>query len=205
MEEASFDFYLKMLLASAAPASITDKIGDYLSPVDRESLRGAIQSLDALRAETTDLTGAQKRAWKSAQGVRIGKAFEALLKSLFEGSQVFSVSANVHSVTGEIDLKITLLPGLVYLVPFLVGHTHILGEAKCHDKSMKSDWVTEMMGNMELHSTRLGFIFVYCASKQVPAPGRLASPWQQSSSTSSCPSGGSSSASSAKVGVSSPF
>ena len=137
------------------------KVEEFLSPVDRLKLKQALGDLDKLKAAR-------------ATSVKIGYAFEVLLANLFGESKVLKVQTRVQSTTGEIDLVITVLAGLSQSVPFLVKHTHLLAEAKCHQSALKSEWVTEMLTNLQHHGASLGLIFVYCKSRPVHVRSRQA-------------------------------
>jgi hypothetical protein len=172
MSAPTLEFYVKGLL-DLGVVDPNDEIYKYLSPVDPIALKALVDQLNRERASTTTLIGSAKKSWTSQKGQRVGSIFEKLIREIFLNSKVFDVSVNVHSTTGEIDFRLTL-KSLSNKIPFLVSRTHILGEAKCHDKSPKSEWVTEMMGNLTLHSTDLGIIFVYCTPRKLAREFRQA-------------------------------
>lgn len=165
MSSHSLDYYLEGLL-NAGITDPNEQIYKYLSPVDPVALKQIVDQLNTERDSKTTLTGKAKSSWTSAKNKRVGTLFEQLIKEIFKNSNVFDVTVNVHSTTGEIDFRLAFKP-LSNKIPFLVSRTHIVGEAKCYDNSPKSEWVTEMIGNLELHATDMGMIFLYCTPRKL--------------------------------------
>lgn len=168
----TLDYFLKGLLECGV-TDLNAEIQEFLSPVDRDKLKQAVDNLDQLKAEKNPIKGSAKQVWQGEQNRKVGAAFERLIGVLFEKSQVLTVRTNLHSTTGEIDLVMELRP-LAQKVPFLASRTHLIAEAKSHDKSPKSEWVTETLGNLKLHGCNLAFIFVYCKPKRLQREFRQA-------------------------------
>ena len=165
MASNTLEYYIEGLLSCGA-TDPNSEIHHYLSPVDNTEIQQALANLENIKDEKTTLRGSEKQVWQGQQNYKIGKGFEKVIEVLFKSSRVLSVATNVHSTTGEIDIVLSVKP-LAQKVSFIGLRTHILSEAKCHDKSPKSEWVTEMMGNLDQHGADMGFIFVYCKPKKL--------------------------------------
>jgi len=163
---ADLDSLLEQLIH--IPGSSSEQVNEYLHPVDRDKVKYLVQEIDDLRARScpTGLSAKEKRSWTSNNNRDIGLKYEEAIRALFENSEVLSASASQRTVIGEIDVVFTFLT-LAPKVPLLQGHTTGLGEAKCHQTNLKSEWVTEMSGNFAHHSVRFGIIFPFCSPKKL--------------------------------------
>jgi hypothetical protein len=151
--------------------SASEAVYDYLSPVDRPLIASLIQEIDSLRANTppAGLSRSQVTSWKGTNNRTVGLKYEELIKVLFQGSQVFSATLAQRTTIGEIDVVLAFSTFSTN-VPFLNGHSGAIGEAKCHKTNLKSEWVTELSGNLVHSSHKFGIIFTFCSPKKVPAP-----------------------------------
>ena len=161
------------LLTKGGAIKAAKTVYEYLSPVDRALLKQRIDELNIIRAEKTTLTGAAKRTWQGDKSRRIGAKFEELIEVLFINSEVIKVQMNQRGTVGEYDVVISLQP-LKNTVPFLENHQQALGEAKCHENTVSSDWVQELLGNLTQSQVTLGFIFVFTKPKRLPVPTQTA-------------------------------
>lgn len=165
MSFSDLDSLLREILTTSGHAS--EQANDYLHPVDRPKLTALINQIDTMRAAQPPAgTAAQKRTWRSTNNRNIGLKYEELIQALFEKSQVFTATTAQRTIIGEIDVVLTFTT-FSQRVPLLDGHTTAIGEAKCHQTNLKSEWVTEMSGNLDHHSVKFGFIFVFCSPRKV--------------------------------------
>lgn len=153
MPAASLDAYFADLVQLGI-GPISEGLYGYLSKVDVTRLNALITQLDTLKANKP--RGRNQGNWRH----QVGKLYEEIIQTLFKDSEVFEAQTNVRTTTGEVDVALRCKAMAVY-VPFLTGKAHLLAEAKCHDKSPKSDWITEMVGNFQMHNTDLGILFIY--------------------------------------------
>lgn len=160
------DSLLRDLLST--PGHSSESVNEYLHPVDRTKISALIQEIDQLKATPppTDLSRAEKTAWKGNNNRDVGLKYEELIQALFEKSQVFSATTSQRTIIGEIDVVLTFTT-LAPKVPILDGHSTAIGEAKCHQTNLKSGWVTELSGNLDHHSIRFGIIFVFCSPRKI--------------------------------------
>lgn len=167
---------------SAVAASDAALLSDYITALlttgnqnINRSIFAYLENIDPVRFRTLTARLARVRAFKpkgpkaaELEGKRaalVGKVFEKLLECLMMQSKVLCVGSRVRSTTSEIDHLLTLTP-LSILVPAVSqAGTHIVAEAKCYSKPMKSEWISEMKGVLDLHNTKVGILFVARAQK----------------------------------------
>lgn len=168
----TLDFFIENLIKDGPP-NFSSKFEEYLSPIDRDKLKTAIEELQKVRLEQTDYTGKKRKEWQGHKNKRIGDCAERIVFLLFENSQLFSINKNTHSTTGEIDILISIRPfGATF--PIFSATTHILIEIKGHEKTPKSEFVSEMIGNLQIHNTMFGLLFFHCKPTKLPLPFRQA-------------------------------
>lgn len=166
----SLDSLIKDIVALKGTAA-SETVYEYLSPVDRSQVATLVQDIDNLRATAppAGLSRSQITSWNGTNNRNIGLKYEDLIRVLFQGSQVFSATLAQRTTIGEIDVVLAFSTFSTN-VPFLNGHSGAIGEAKCHKKNLKSEWVTELSGNLLHSSHKFGIVFTFCNPKKVPAP-----------------------------------
>lgn len=169
--EDTADFYISKLVELGIQ-DVSAPIFNHLVSIDADKLSDLLRELEELINSKTDLKGSEKKVWQGKKSRDIGLKFEAIIKFVFSGNSVFDVKTNIRSTTSEIDLILTLKTAAMY-VPFLRAHHTIYGESKCHQKSLKKEWVDEMRTTLRDHGSSLGLLFLFCSSRAVAREARV--------------------------------
>lgn len=151
------------------PADHNEEIYEYLAPVHRSRFTiryGRLQRLRALKPTN--------KTERGRVGRLVGKAYEHLISGLLAGGQALTFQGNVRTTTSELDFLVRIEP-LAIAIPFLKdAGTHLVGEAKCHTKAPKSEWINEMRGILDTHGAKLGLLFVGCTPRHLASDIRVA-------------------------------
>lgn len=163
----SMEDLLDKLVASKTDPN--DQIYAYLCTTDVRRLKDLLSRLDLVR--NYKAKNAKRRGRKANA---TGRAFEAVVRCLFEGCHALKSLNNVRSTSSEIDFLVEVQP-LAGSLPFLqsIG-THMMGEAKCVMSGMKKEWIDELRGIMETHGTRRAILFTGVTPRKVDREPRMA-------------------------------
>lgn len=160
-----------------------DSIYEFLSTTDTSRLRSLLRRLDSVRNCDTAALSKSRRAthkYKTRKAVQaeqsrlLGKLLERVMLSLLNGCKGIKVLGNIRSTTSEIDFLVQVGPTALAIPIFASAGTHIIGEAKCYSSGFKSEWVNELVGLMQLHSTNHSILFTACPSKKLRSDHRHA-------------------------------
>lgn len=160
-----------------------EQIYDYLSKTDIPRLKTLLVRLDKVRAiEPGELMKTRpkhhkyssKRSIQGEQTRLLGKLLEHVMLVLLRGCKGIGVGANLRSTTSEIDFMVQVGPTALVIPIFKSAATHLIGEAKCYSSGFKSEWVNELVGLMQLHSTTHSILFTASPSKVLRADHRHA-------------------------------
>lgn len=160
-----------------------DQIYDYLSKTDLPRLTTLLTRLDRVRGvDSSELSRTRPKTHKyaskkSIQGEQtrlLGRLLEQVMLVLLRGCQGIGVGANIRSTTSEIDFMVQVGPTALVIPIFKSAATHLIGEAKCYSSGFKSEWVNELVGLMQLHSTTHSILFTASPSKVLRAEHRHA-------------------------------
>lgn len=151
-----------------------DEIYEFLCATNVSRLTTLLKRLDQVRASDAGALSKSRTknhkyiAKKSIQGQQtrlLGRLLEMIMLELFRGCQGVAVGANLRSTTSEIDFMVQVGPTALVIPIFKSAATHLIGEAKCYSSGFKSQWVNELVGLMQLHSTSHSILFTACPSK----------------------------------------
>lgn len=159
------------LLIDIKQTDINEQIYQYLETIDRKRLKQLRTRLDRV-IEIKKPAKLPMDVFKGKKSHAVGRVFEAMLKCLFAKGQALSAMTNVRSTTSEIDILLEVKP-LGNVVPLLkVAGTHILAEAKCYSKALKSEWINELKGVLDSHAAKVGILFIGGRPKQIAIQAR---------------------------------
>nr|WP_295078806.1 hypothetical protein [uncultured Roseateles sp.] len=151
-----------------------DQIYSYLSDTDIPRLKTLLSRLDRVRGIDPAALAKTRPKYhkyssrKSIQGEQtrlLGKILEQIMIELLSGCKGIDVGANLRSTTSEIDFMVQVGPTALVIPIFKSAATHLIGEAKCYSSGFKSQWVNELVGLMQTHSTTHSIMFTACPSK----------------------------------------
>ncbi len=171
--------FLRDLVEKDIPPN--DQIYSYLSTTDLPRLKTLLARLDKVRSlDVTQLAklrpaSHKHKAKKATQGQQtklLGKILEIVMLTLLRGCHGISVGANLRSTTSEIDFMVQVGPTAFIIPIFKSAATHLIGEAKCYKSGFKSEWVNELVGLMQAHSTTHSILFTASPSKVLRADHR---------------------------------
>lgn len=161
-----------------------DELYNYFCKTDKVQLGKCLARLERVRSyeyEPSSAKGTIKRIKRKSKKERQGKQsrlkgllLEKAVQILLDGCKVFTYQSNIRSTTSEIDFLIKVEPFARYFQPFNNGLSHILGEAKCYDSSLKKEWVDELVGTLAAHNTNFGILFTGCPPRKVQREFRSA-------------------------------
>ena len=144
---------------------VNNKIYNYLSDVNTIRLKDVFNRISVVRNYKIKEKGKKGKEKQGRRSRLIGKLFEELIKCLFQNSRAFGVITNIRTTTSEIDFLIGILP-VGKLVPFLSKtSTHMIGEAKFYKDAPKTEWVNELIGLLQTHSSEMAILFLGCSSR----------------------------------------
>ena len=164
--------FLRDLVANNT--SPDDEIYNFLCATDITRLTTLLKRLDRVRASDASALNKLRpkhhkyHAKKSIQGQQtrlLGKLLEKIMLELLSGCHGIQVGANLRSTTSEIDFMVQVGPTALVIPIFKSAATHLIGEAKCYSSGFKSQWVNELVGLMQTHSTSHSILFTACPSK----------------------------------------
>lgn len=147
-----------------------DELVEYIHPVDRTKLTSLLVALDAQMAAKP--TNGDRKAiglWSK----NVGAAFEAVVAEIFCSSRAMSVKFNQATEIGEVDFFGSVQTyGMIH--PLLHSIAPVFyGEVKNQKAGLKSELVTETVGNLETHKLKCAFVAVYKQQK-IKGPPRYA-------------------------------
>lgn len=158
-----------------------DQIYSYLSQTDIPRLKSLLNRLDLVRASNIEGLSqkrpkhrkyATKKAIRAQQSKLLGKLLENIMLVLLRSCHGITVGANLRSTTSEIDFMVQVGPTALVIPIFKSAATHLIGEAKCYSSGFKSEWVNELVGLMQAHSTNHSILFTACPSKKLRSDHR---------------------------------
>jgi hypothetical protein len=159
------------------------QIYDFLSTTDTSRLKTLLLRLERVRACDAAALGKSRpahhkyktrKAIQAEQSRLLGRLLEQVMLSLLKGCKGIKVLGNIRSTTSEIDFLVQVGPTALVIPIFASAGTHIIGEAKCYSSGFKSEWVNELVGLMQLHSTDHSILFTACPSKKLRSDHRHA-------------------------------
>jgi hypothetical protein len=170
-----FDEFLADL--SAMDTNPSDTILSYLSKTDTAKLAKLLSRLHRVRgldagalAKSRSLNPKRKCGKRQVEGRLagvVGRLLERSIRVLLDGCKCITHGGNVRTNTSEIDFMM-LMNSLANAVPMLKkAETHALGEAKCYSSGLKSEWVNELVGLMQTHSTTHSILFLASPPKKL--------------------------------------
>lgn len=160
-----------------------EQIYNFLSTTDTGRLKTLLSRLEVVRNSDAGALSKSRPACrkyvakKSIQGQQtrlLGRLLEQVMLTLLKGCKGIDVLNNIRTTTSEIDFLVQVGPTAVVIPLFKSAGTHLIGEAKCYSSGFKSEWVNELVGLMQLHSTNHSILFTASPSKKLRTDHRQA-------------------------------
>lgn len=158
-----------------------DEIYEFLSSTNIPRLKTLLGRLDGVRASdagTLNKSRSKHHKYQKLASIRgqqtrlLGKLLEQIMLELLRGCHGIKVGANLRSTTSEIDFMVQVGPTALVIPIFKSAGTHLIGEAKCYSSGFKSEWVNELVGLMQAHSTKYSILFTACPPKTLRSDHR---------------------------------
>ncbi|WP_363798293.1 hypothetical protein ABU614_00735 [Lysobacter firmicutimachus] len=137
-----------------------------------DSLKKRIIEVRKIDAKTHKLK--RRKAFKGKQARHLGLLLERLMRLFVDGCNCISVGSNVRSTSAEIDFLLQFKPEATTFPMFRDAGTHGIGEVKCVNGALKTEWIHELAGLLPSHGASLAIIFTAAPSKPVSSFNRSA-------------------------------
>lgn len=159
---------------SASEISLNDQIYDYLSKTDTNRLKTWMDRLNRVRNFEIKGNSSHAKSQRGKKSNLVGKIFEQLVRTILDGCTVLRHDGNIRSTTSEIDFRI-IIEQTGLCIPMLRDNgTHVIGEAKCLLKGIKTEWFNELAGILTTHGATMAILFTASPPKKLPTNHRQA-------------------------------
>lgn len=134
-------------------------------------MRKRIEQLRSLKIQKNNK---RSKAAKGRLSRHLGIMLERLMLEMLKGCSVLDVRNNVRSTMAEIDYLLGIGPiAASMFAMFRESQPHAIGEAKCVQGAMKTEWINELAGLLPAHGAKLGIIFTAAPSKNLVVGARM--------------------------------